>query len=75
MGNDPGSAMTLTREIRTNRIKRIYSVETSNPGQYTYSTDSGCYDVDMDGFTCTCPSRKHPCKHLIDAFIIYLEGG
>lgn len=63
----------IEREIDTGRVRRSYSVENPSKGLYVYSADSGCYNVNMDGLTCDCPSRKRPCKHLIDAFGLWLE--
>lgn len=74
---DPGihrEYQMILRMIATARIKRIYGVLTDNPPIYSYITDSGRYDVNMDDYRCTCPSRKYPCKHLSDALVLYFEG-
>jgi hypothetical protein len=32
-------------------------------------------DVDEPAFRCTCPSRKHPCKHAVALLLIWAEHG
>jgi hypothetical protein len=63
----------MEREIDTGRVKRSYSVENPLGGLYVYSTSSGRYNVNVDDLTCNCPSRRRPCKHLVDAFALWLE--
>jgi len=32
-------------------------------------------DLDEPSFRCTCPSRKHPCKHGLGLLLLWAEGG